>query len=119
MFLVLQLFSQFGPLLKPTTTWIEKFLFYRPGEIDTVLTDLHSIIYVPPPGDEFGELRFFHASLPDFLLDRSRSVDLFLDQGTAYAKLTRLAVKHINDITESPMRNNRCMSFPYCCDSRG
>ena len=118
MFLVLQLFSQFGPCFQPTTTWIEKFLFYRPGEIDTILTDLHSIIYVPPPGDESGELRFFHASLPDFLLDRSRSVDLFLDQGAAYAKLTRLAVKHINDIMESPMKDHQCMSFPYCCDSR-
>jgi len=120
MLLVLQLFSQcLLPWLKQTTTLIEKFLFYRPGEIDMILTDLHSIIYIPPPGDESGELRFFHASLPDFLLDRSRAVDLFLDQGTAYAKLTGLALKHINDITESPMKNNRCMSFPYCRDFRG
>ena len=118
MFLVLQLFSQFGPCFQPTTPLIEKFLFYRPGEIDMILTDLHSIIYVPPPGDESGELRFFHASFPDFLLDRSRSVHLFLDQGAAYAKITRLAVKHINDIMESPMKDHQCMSFPYCCDSR-
>jgi hypothetical protein len=81
-----------------------------------ILTDLHSIIYVPPPGDEFGELRFFHASLPDFLLDRSRSMDLFLDQGAAYAKLTGLAVKHINNPTESPLEECQCMSFPSCCD---
>jgi hypothetical protein len=90
-------------VVEQTTTLIEKFLFYRPGEIDMILTDLHSIIYVPPPGDQFGELRFFHASLPDFLLDRSRSKDLFLDQGAAYAKLTGLAVKHINNPTESPL----------------
>ena len=87
-----------------------------------VLTDLHSIIYVPPPGRffgefrSFGELQFFHASLPDFLLDRSRSMDLFLDQGAAYAKLTGLAMRHIDNPTESPLWNNQYMSFPSCCD---
>jgi hypothetical protein len=97
-------------------TLIKDFLFYRPGEIDMILTDLHSIIYVPPPGDEFGELQCFHASLPDFLLDRSRSKDLFLDQGTAYAKLTGLAVKHINNPITSPLRDDLRMSSPACCD---
>jgi hypothetical protein len=95
-----------------TTFFVERFLFYRPGEIDMILTDLHSIIYV----DKFGDLRFFHASLPDFLLDRSRSMDLFLDQGAAYAKLTGLAVKHINNPINSPLRNHQGMSFPSCCD---
>ena len=107
MFLVLQPLHASGA--PQTTTLIEKFLFYRLGEIDMILTDLYSIIYVPPSGDR--DLRFFHASLPDFLLDRSRSMDLFLDQGAAYAKLTRLAVKHINNPTESPLWDSQCMSF--------
>ena len=82
-----------------------------------ILTDLHSIIRIPRPGDRSGELQFFHASLPDFLLDRSRSMSLFLDQGAAYAKFTVLAVKHINNFTESPLRNDwQGMSFPSCCD---
>ena len=116
MFLVLQPFLQHGLWSPQATTLIEKFLFYRPGEIDMILTDLHSIIYVPPPGDEFGELRFFHASLPDFLLDRSRSMDLFLDQGAGYAKLTRLAVKHINNPTDSLLWNHQGISLPFHCD---
>jgi hypothetical protein len=122
MFLVLRPFSQLGLLLqlKQTTTLIEKFMFYRPGEVEMILTDLHSIIYVPPPEDKIEELRFFHASLPDFLLDRSRSKDLFLDHGAAYAKLTGLAVKHINNPTESSsLWNYQSMSFPYCRDFRG
>ena len=113
MFLVLRPLSQYGPWSKQTITLIENFLFYRPGEIDMILTDLHSIVYVP--SGCFRELGFFHASLPDFLLDRSRSKDLFLDQGAAYAKLTGLAVRHINN-PKSPMWNNRSMSFPSCCD---
>ena len=116
MLLVLQPFPQLGPWSTPqTTSLIENFLFYRPGEIDMILTDLHSIIYVPPPGDEFGKPRFFHASLPDFLLDGSRSLDLFLDQGVAYAKFTELAVKHINNPTQSPLCQwNQGMSFTSC-----
>ena len=98
-----------------TTTMCERFLFYRPGEIHTILSDIHSIIFVPPPEPHDSSatvLEFFHASLTDFLLDRSRSMDLFLDQGAAYAKFTSLAIKHINNLTESLPR----MSFPSCCD---
>jgi hypothetical protein len=111
--LVLQPFSRGGVLPTETATLIEKFLFYRPGEIDMILGDLHSIIRVPPLGNK---LHFFHASLPDFLLDRSRSMDLFLDQGAAYAKLTGLAVKHINNPIESPLCDDQSMFFPFCCD---
>jgi len=116
MFLVLQPFSKIYPLLTPTTTFIENFFLYRLGEINMILTDLHSIIDVPPEGERFEKLRFFHASLPDFLLDRSRSMDFFLDQGIAYAKLTGLAVTHINNPTGSPLGNDQCMSFPSCCN---
>jgi hypothetical protein len=111
-FLVLRPFSRTSPRQRQTTRLIEKFLSYRPGEIDMILTDLHSIIYAPPPEDKFGELRFFHASLPDFLLDRSRSKDLFLDEGSAYAKLAGLFGKKINISLEHDV----CMSFPSCCD---
>ena len=102
--------------LRTQTTLIEKFLFYRHGEIDMILSDLHSLISVSSPEDRSSKLQFFHASLPDFLLDRSRSMDLFLDQGAAYAKLTGLAVKHIKNPTESPLGNDQGISFPSCCD---
>ena len=108
MFLVLRPF-QYRPA--QTTTTIEKFLFYRPGEIDMILTDLHSIISVPHPGDKYSELRFFHASLADFLLDRSRSQELFFDQRAAYAKLTELAVKHMANPTNSPLADYMRTSF--------
>jgi hypothetical protein len=94
----------------------ERCLFYRPGEIHMILSDIHSIISVPAPELPNKRLKFFHASLSDFLLDRSRSKDLFLDQGVAYAKFTSLAAKHINNPTESRLRRFQCMSFPFCCD---
>ena len=65
MFLLVRPFSKITPLFALTqlTTLIEKFMFYRPGDMDMILTDLHSIIYVPQPGDisGHGQLRFFHA----------------------------------------------------------
>ena len=100
-----------------TTTMCEEFLFYRPGEIQMILSDIHSIISVPAPAHHNERLQFFHASLSDFLLDRSRSKDLFLDQGSGYAKITGLALKHINNPTESRSGLDMpCMSFRYCCD---
>ena len=97
-----------------TTRTIEEFLFYRPGEVEMILSDLHSIISVPSPESGFSGIWFFHASLPDFLLDQSRSTDLFLDQGVAYAKFTSLFVKHINNPIESLLENYQRMSFPSC-----
>jgi len=97
-----------------TTRTIEEFLFYRPGEVEMILSDLHSIISVPSPESAFSGIWFFHASLPDFLLDQSRSTDLFLDQGVAYAKFTSLFVKHINNPIESLLENYQRMSFPSC-----
>jgi len=114
--LMILVFRPFSSIWKQTTNIIERFLFQRPGEINMILIDLHSIIHVPSSGDKCDEPQFFHASLPDFLLDRSRSMDLFLDQGASYAKLTGLAVRHINNPTESPLEKYQCMPFPSCCD---
>lgn len=74
---------------------MEKFLFYRPGEIDIVLSELHSILAVPASDDPQGVLRISHASLSDFLVDRSRSGRFFIDSGTGYARITTLILKHI------------------------
>ena len=116
-FLILQPFNQSERA--KTTIICERFLFYRPGETHMILSDIHSIISVPDPKYPYERLEFFHASLSDFLLDRSRSMDLFLDQGVVYAKFTSLAVKHINNPTSSPLGqndHNPSMSFPSCCD---
>ncbi|KAF8961172.1 hypothetical protein BDZ97DRAFT_1227999 [Flammula alnicola] len=82
--------------VKKTATLIGDFLFYKPGEIDIILSDLHSIIAVPPPDDTKSELRISHASLGDFLLDRSRSGQFFVDAGLGHTKITTLLIKHID-----------------------
>ena len=52
---------------------IKLILGLRDGDVKRLLRTLHSVIEV---GDD---LKLLHASFPDFLLDRSRSVDFFVD----------------------------------------
>ena len=73
---------------------VEDFLLLRRGEVDIVLSDIHSLVSVPTSDNESGELRIFHASLPDFLLDRSRSGRFYLDKGEASTKITRYCMIH-------------------------
>ncbi|KAF9471115.1 hypothetical protein BDN70DRAFT_998720, partial [Pholiota conissans] len=76
---------------------IEEFLLYTPGEIDIILSELHSIISVPSPDDPKGILRISHASLSDFLFDRSRSGKFFIDTAVGHAKISTVILKHMID----------------------
>lgn len=90
-------------LLSPQWNWrsadaMETFLGLDVGDIDLALADLHSIIDVaqsrswPSP---FDGLKFFHASLPDFLTDSARSGQFFIDKAVAHAQLAQLCIKNL------------------------
>ncbi|KAF8799040.1 hypothetical protein BYT27DRAFT_7202813 [Phlegmacium glaucopus] len=83
---------------------IENFLGYQPGELQIILADLHSAIFVPSPSlhSPWAEpqLRIFHASLGDFLFDRSRSGDLFIDASKAHARMAEICIQHMIPIVE-------------------
>jgi hypothetical protein len=79
---------------KKTKTMVEDFLFLRHGEVEIILSDIHSLVSVPSSDNESDELRIFHASLPDFLLDRSRSGRFYIDKEEASTKLTRYCMIH-------------------------
>jgi len=83
-FMVLMLFSQLPP--RPDT--LDHLLFYRAGQTRAVLSDLHSILYVPPKEDE-GRIRILHASLSDFLLDAKRSGRFFIDLAKSRTTIAR------------------------------
>ncbi|KAF8199717.1 hypothetical protein BJ912DRAFT_662986 [Pholiota molesta] len=48
-------------------------------EVRRVLLDMHALVFVPPPTSPEAALRIHHASLYDFLTDRSRSQEFFVD----------------------------------------
>ena len=80
--------------LHPTPSFVSSFFSYRRGELTLTLSDLHSIIAVPiSPEDEI-PLSFYHASLGDCLLDRSRSGDnFFIDPGLGHRKFAMLIME--------------------------
>jgi hypothetical protein len=66
---------------------LEPFFDYRPRELASVMGDVLSLVYVPENAD--GSIKIYHASLPDFLQDRSRSKAFYLDPSATYVKLAR------------------------------
>jgi type III secretion system FlhB-like substrate exporter len=68
---------------------VERVLRYEPGDLYIYFLDMQSIVRVPEPSTLYvEELRFYHASFSDFLLDQSRSGEYFIDIGKAHAHLT-------------------------------
>jgi len=55
---------------------IEAILDLRTGDVRRYLTDMHSLVDIR---EEEGHIKILHASLSDFLLDASRSIELFID----------------------------------------
>jgi hypothetical protein len=95
--------------LQITPRFIESFLSLREGEVFMVLSDLHSIISVPSPDEQNSPLRLFHASLGDFLTDRSRcDHNFFLDSGVCHRNIVSRIVRQLMNPA-----SGSCFHFPY------
>jgi len=81
-----------------TAFYLCPILSYRHGELQLILIDLHSVLYVPVlkaedeeyQFDEENKLRILHASLQYFLMDPSRSKEFYIDEGKAHARSAAL-----------------------------
>ncbi|KAF5310531.1 hypothetical protein D9619_007699 [Psilocybe cf. subviscida] len=73
---------------------IERHFGYKPGHVQHVLHDLLCLVALTPNG----YIKVLHASLPDFLLDQSRSGLLCIDVGDAHATIT---ASHLSNIVPS------------------
>ena len=78
-------------ILEENITWgihdVDEIFSFNSGETLLLFCDLHSIIDIR--GEDPDEtLHFFHASLEDFLLDKSRSKDLHIDAPLQRAKFS-------------------------------
>ena len=86
------------PTTGMTPYFIEDLLFFQRGDLSMLLSDVHSIIDVPPINlSQRLPVRILHASLGDFLLDKSRSQALHIDAGHAHASLTSHLLKRISE----------------------
>ncbi|KAF8802055.1 hypothetical protein BYT27DRAFT_7113565 [Phlegmacium glaucopus] len=94
--LSLLLLNRVGMPLTPQL--LENIFFLRPGDVYIILSDLHSIMDMPVPATDMNssQICLYHASLGDFLLDKSRSAGFYIDAGNAHANLTRYFLKHLS-----------------------
>ncbi|KAF8805596.1 hypothetical protein BYT27DRAFT_7258119 [Phlegmacium glaucopus] len=77
-----------------TPAKLEKLLFLKQGEVELVLSDLRSVLTV-----EDQSIRILHASLPDFLLNPSRSIDFYVNLGVSHAALARGYMRDASEVT--------------------
>jgi hypothetical protein len=71
---------------------MEQFFNYRPGELLSIMEGVLALVDVPD--SRFGAIKIYHASLPDFLLDPTRSRSFFLDPATVYLNLAQHCIKN-------------------------
>jgi hypothetical protein len=68
---------------------LDGFFSYQAGQTREILSDLHSLLYLPPTEDRTGEIKIFHASLSDFLFDAKRSGGFFIDLVKSHTTIAR------------------------------
>ncbi|KDR84245.1 hypothetical protein GALMADRAFT_703397 [Galerina marginata CBS 339.88] len=75
-----------------TPAFLERLLNLNPGDIRHLLFDLESLLTL---GSDHEPIRFFHASLVDYLFDGSRSGQFWIDSGIVYADLAQHCIIHL------------------------
>ena len=75
--------------------FLDIFLSYKPGTTRTTLSDLHSILRLPPTEEKKDKIKIMHASLSDFLLDPDRSGNFFINVDAGIDAITRHILKSV------------------------
>jgi len=75
----------------PSTTSIDVFFFWQPGETAACLSKLASIIEC----GRGGRISLLHTSLSDFLFDPARSHQLYLCHETVLSDCAALGLRHV------------------------
>ena len=78
-----------------TVDFSENLLGYDQGEVLAMLSDMHAFVHVPKLDNPYDTIRIHHASLPDFLFDRSRSGRFFIDSRNGHANIATHWIKFV------------------------
>ena len=79
-------------LSRKTPKVMGEFMFLDPDEVERLLLDLASVVECV---DMDTEIQMLHASFPDFLFDRSRSGEYYIDASMMHAEIAQLCLSHI------------------------
>ena len=93
----------------PTPEFLQAFLRLEPEDITMIFWDLHSIVHIP--FSDKNPIRFYHASLRDFLMDRHRSGNLYIDGSKAHSFLLKTYIQTLTDFYgRTTRRRGRCIA---------
>ncbi|KDR84234.1 hypothetical protein GALMADRAFT_236917 [Galerina marginata CBS 339.88] len=106
---------------RPTPALLERLLALDSGDIRNLLYDLESLLTI---GSDEKPIHFFHASLGDFLFDKSRSGQFWIDAGMVYADLAehctiRMGDSYIQTDMEQFISWNIPIAFPIATPTLG
>ena len=73
---------------------LEKFFSYRPGELASIMGDMLALVHIPDSRSE--SVKIYHASLPDFLLDPTRSQSFHPHAATVYLNLAQRCINRVD-----------------------
>jgi len=100
-----------------TTLKILGFLFFRQGfepvtpdflahllgldeeDVHLCLSELHSILFIPPPKTSGLQIRMTHVSLQDFLVDKLRSGKYYLDEEVFHTDLAQQCARQLSSLS--------------------
>ncbi|KAF5327168.1 hypothetical protein D9619_004549 [Psilocybe cf. subviscida] len=95
-------------LISVTPYLIEKHFDYRPGHVQHVLRDLLCVVAF---AGNLKPIKVLHASLLDFLLDRSRSGSLYIDPRDAHAAIAACFPMALSTMDASRLPDFRFTKF--------
>jgi hypothetical protein len=72
---------------------LETLFDYRPGELASVMGELLALVRIPDL--RHLPVEIYHASLPDFLFDPTRSQSFYVDPAAIYLNLAQRCVPHL------------------------
>jgi hypothetical protein len=98
-------FLQTGYSRRLSVDFIETLLGYESGDVAAALIDMHALVQVPTSDSSNENLHFYHASLHDFLMDKSRTERFFLDARLRHLDLARCLFRYINTASEKEYAN--------------
>ncbi|KIM34852.1 hypothetical protein M413DRAFT_391183 [Hebeloma cylindrosporum] len=88
---------------------LEEFFNYRPGELAHVLRTISALVFVPDKPSL--NVTIYHASLPDFLLDRTRSQSFYVDPPKISLALVRRCIQG-DQVRPSTAPDKMCYGDP-------
>ena len=95
----------------PTLEFLQAFLQLEPEDIIMIFWDLHSIVHIPV--SDKNPIHFYHASLRDFLMNRHRSGDLYIEGSKAHSFLLKMCIQTLTDSHGGSTRERTAVALQY------